>query len=48
MIKTKIPFKNVLDFNNFDLYSKEDDTVIDVHVKSYYSDLLNEYFSLAN
>ena len=42
--KDKEILKNVLEFNNFDLYSKEDDTVIDVHVKSYYSDLLNEYF----
>ena len=42
--KDKDTLKNVLDFNSFDLYSKEDDTVIDVHVKRYYSDLLNEYF----
>ena len=42
--KDKDTLKNVLDFNSFDLYSKEDDTVIDVHVKSYYEDLLNEYF----
>ncbi len=42
--KDKGILKNVLEFNNFDLYSKEDDTLIDVHVKSYYSDLLNEYF----
>ena len=36
--------KKVLDFNNFDLYSKEDDILIDEHVKSYYKDILNEYF----
>ena len=36
--------KKVLDFNNFDLYSKEDDVLIDSHVKSYYNDILNEYF----
>ena len=36
--------KKVLDFNNFDLYSKEDDVLIDSHVKSYYKDILNEYF----
>ena len=42
--KDKDILKNVLDFNSFDLYSKEDDTIIDSHVKSYYEDLLNEYF----
>ena len=42
--KDKDILKNVLDFNSFDLYSKEDDTIIDSHVKSYYDDLLNEYF----
>ena len=36
--------KKVLMFNNFDLYSKEDDILIDNHVKSYYNDILNEYF----
>ena len=36
--------KKVLEFNNFDLYSKEDDVLIDIHVKSYYNDILNEYF----
>ena len=36
--------QKVLDFNNFDLYSKEDDILIDTHVKSYYKDILNEYF----
>ena len=36
--------KNVLEFNKFDLYSKEDDILIDKHVKSYYEDILNEYF----
>jgi len=36
--------KKVLEFNNFDLYSKEDDVLIDSHVKSYYNDILNEYF----
>lgn len=36
--------ENVVEFNTFDLYSKEDNTLIDIHVKSYYYDILNEYF----
>jgi len=42
--KDKRTLKDVLDFNNIDLYSKEDDTIIDSHVKSYYEKILNEYF----
>ena len=34
----------VLDFNQFDLYSKEDDTEISDTMKEYYSELLDEYF----
>jgi len=34
----------VLDFNQFDLYSKEDDTEISDTIKEYYSKLLDEYF----
>ena len=37
--------KNVLEFNQFDLYSKEDDIHISNDVKKYYDNLLNEYFS---
>ena len=37
--------KNVLEFNQFDLYSKEDDIHISNDVKQYYDNLLNEYFS---
>lgn len=36
--------KDVLKFNEFDLYSKEDDTEITQEVKDYYFSLLNEYF----
>ena len=42
--KDKETLKNVLEFNNFDLYSKEDDVEIDEDVKKYYENLLNEYF----
>ena len=37
--------KNVLEFNQFDLYSKEDDIHISNDVKIYYDNLLNELFS---
>ena len=37
--------KNVLEFNQFDLYSKEDDIHISNDVKIYYDNLLNEFFS---
>ena len=37
--------KNVIDFNNFDLYSKEDDTDITDEVKKYYDNILDEYFN---
>ena len=37
--------KDVLHFNQFDLYSKEDtDFVLNDHIKKYYHDLLNIYF----
>ena len=36
--------KDVIEFNEFDLYSKEDDTNISDETKNYYSDLLDEYF----
>ena len=36
--------QDVLYFNQFDLYSKEDDTEINDNVKQYYNDLLDEYF----
>ena len=36
--------KDVLIFNEFDLYSKKDDTEITQAVKDYYFSLLNEYF----
>ena len=35
----------VQDFNEFDLYSKEDtDLVITDEIKNYYNELLNEFF----
>ena len=37
--------KNVIDFNNFDLYSKKDDTDITDEVKKYYDNILDEYFN---
>ena len=43
--KDQETLKNVLEFNNFDLYSKEDDVQIDEDVKKYYDNLLNEYFN---
>lgn len=36
--------KDVLQFNEFDLYSKEDDTIISSDIKLYYDKLLDEYF----
>ena len=42
--KDKIILKDVLMFNEFDLYSKEDDTEITDEVKKYYDNLLDEYF----
>ena len=36
--------KDVLEFNEFDLYSKEDDTNITNEIKQYYDTILNEYF----
>ena len=41
----KETLKNVLDFNNFDLYSKEDnDFILTEEIKNYYDDLLQEFF----
>jgi len=37
--------KDVKEFNQFDLYSKEDDTSISDETKKYYNNLLNEYFN---
>ena len=37
--------KDVLMFNNFDLYSKEDDVEITDETKQYYDNLLDEYFT---
>ena len=42
--KDKETLQNVLEFNNFDLYSKEDDTEITDEIKQYYDKLLDEYF----
>ena len=36
--------KDVLEFNEFDLYSKEDDTNITSEIRQYYDGVLNEYF----
>ena len=36
--------KDVLEFNSFDLYSKEDPIEINQSVKDYYDELLDEYF----
>ena len=42
--KDKTTLKNIKIFNEFDLYSKEDDTIITNDIKEYYTNLLNEYF----
>lgn len=42
--KDRDTLKNVLDFNSFDLYSKEDPIEITEEVKEYYDKLLDEYF----
>jgi len=42
--KDEETLKNILEFNRFDLYSKEDSILIDKHVRSYYDDILSEYF----
>ena len=42
--KDKKTLKNILDFNSFDLYSKEDDINISDETKEYYNELLDEYF----
>ena len=36
--------KDVNEFNQFDLYSKEDSSEISDEIKDYYDDLLQEYF----
>ena len=36
--------KDVIEFNEFDLYSKEDDTNITNEIKQYYDTILSEYF----
>jgi len=43
--KDHVTLRNVLEFNQFDLYSKEDDIHISNDVKIYYDNLLNEFFS---
>ena len=40
----EIKLKDVNDFNQFDLYSKEDDTTITDNIKKYYNYYLDEYF----
>jgi len=40
----KILLKNVLELNQFDLYSKEDNPIIKEDTKKYYSELLEKYF----
>ena len=43
--KDHITLKNVVHFNNFDLYSKEDEKFeITQEIRNYYEKLLNEYF----
>ena len=42
--KDRDTLKNILDFNSFDLYSKEDPIEITEEVKEYYDKLLDEYF----
>ena len=43
--KDHVTLRNILEFNQFDLYSKEDDIHISNDVKQYYDNLLNEFFS---
>tara|TARA_B100001094_G_scaffold317971_1_gene360996 strand:- start:751 stop:1518 length:768 start_codon:yes stop_codon:yes gene_type:complete len=43
--KDKKILKDVLMFNEFDLYSKEDDVEISDEVKKYYDNILDEYFN---
>ena len=42
--KDKQVLKDVLMFNEFDLYSKEDDVEISNEIKEYYNNILDEYF----
>ena len=43
--KDKDTLKDILDFNQFDLYSKEDkEFELTNDIKEYYDNLLNEYF----
>ena len=44
--KDRDTLKNVLDFNSFDLYSKEDPIEITDKTKEYYDKLLDEYFEV--
>ena len=43
--KDKKILKDVLMFNEFDLYSKEDDKEITDEIKKYYDKILDEYFT---
>ena len=43
--KDKQILKDVLMFNEFDLYSKEDNTEITDETKKYYDNILDEYFT---
>ena len=42
--KDKTILNNIKKFNEFDLYSKEDNTTITYEIKDYYTNLLNDYF----
>jgi len=42
--KDKDTLKNVLEFNNYDLYSKSDELIITHEIKEYYNNLLKLYF----
>lgn len=42
--KDKNTLKNIIDFNSFDLYSKEDPIEITKETKDYYDKLLDDYF----
>lgn len=43
--KDEETLKNIIEFNNFDLYSKVDkDFILTKEIKNYYNELLNKYF----